>query len=471
MVSMYIISWFLAVLLGSLLACSDENKKMNTLNASWLAVALISVSIALFQWTDAFSLGIYAADMPTNARPFGNVAQPNHLSTICFLGLCGLFWLQQQRRVMGLAFWFAAIFLLWGMVMSQSRTGYVQIGFLIIWSLSMRDRVSLQMTRLQLFLLGVIFILGVTLWPTISEALFLSKGRELDNQLNAGVRIPYWLAMLDALFYEPWWGYGWEQAGAAQQRVALNHSLMGTYFHYSHNFVIDLLLWNGIVIGGIMIFILAWWFFSHGFRCREASLFWLFTALIGIFLHGLTEYPLTYAYFLIPVGIIMGAIDRMSNTGGVILYLPRWGALLATLGFSMIFIFIAIDYVKLEESYRTQRMEIARIGIEKPIAPIPKLYLLTQMEAFLQIANINVTSSMTKEEIHFLQIVSLRFPYPAVLLRYAEALALNDNPEEAIHQVRLLRQIWNPIIFANINNQLALSNKPEIRKISLKDGK
>ena len=54
-----------------------------------------------------------------------------------------------------------------------------------------------------------------------SDALMLSAGRSMEDQMRAGVRLPYWWAMLDAIGREPLWGYGWQQVGAAQQRVAL----------------------------------------------------------------------------------------------------------------------------------------------------------------------------------------------------------------------------------------------------------
>ena len=467
--SMYIGVWFLSVLTGSSLASPNNSysNAMHVMNASWSGAAVISVGIALVQWTGALSLGIYAADLPPNVRPFANVAQPNHFSTLCFLGLCGLLWLQQQQLVRGTAFWIAATFLLWGMVMSQSRTGWVQIAVLVTWGVVMRDRASLYLTRLRLMLLGTIFATGVMLWPILSEALLLSKARGLEEQLSAGVRFPYWRAMLDALSHEPWLGYGWEQVGTAQHRVALDHVPMGVYFEYSHNFVLDLLLWNGIVIGGLVVVILAWWFFSHIFFCRNASVAWLLAALGGIFLHGLLEYPLNYAYFLIPAGIIMGTIESMLPIIKARIIFPRWSVLLGALAFGAIFFFIAADYIKVEENYRIQRIENARIGVEGVTTPVPEIYLLTQMEALLQVGHIQIKKNMEAEKIQWLQKISLRFSYPVVLLRYAEALALSNKPEEASYQIRLLRQLWNPGIFENINSQLAVSQYPEIRKLVL----
>lgn len=466
--SMYIGIWFLAVLAGSFLASptNSHSNPMNAMTASWSGVAMVSVGIALAQWTGALSLGIYAADLPPSARPFGNLAQPNHFSTLCFLGLCGLLWLRQQNIIQGVAFWLAAAFLLWGMVMSQSRTGWVQMFFLVAWGLAMRNRASLCLSRLQFLLLGTMFVAGVVLWPVASEALFLSPGRGLDEKMSAGIRLPYWWAMLDALSHELWWGYGWEQVGMAQHRIALDHSPMGTYFQYSHNFIIDLLLWNGTVVGGFLVFVICWWFISHIFSCQNANVTLLLAALAGIFIHGLLEYPLAYAYFLIPVGIIMGAVDRLSSVSKVAISFPRWSVMLGALSCSALFIIAAIDYIKVEENYRLQRMEIARIGVEGLTTPVPNIYLLTQMEALLQVEHLKVNSDMGDAQIQWLHKVSLRFSYPTVLLRYAEALALNGKSEEATHQIRLLRRIWNPSVFKNIKTQLALSKNPEIRKLA-----
>ncbi|NMM19473.1 MAG: hypothetical protein HHJ15_05905 [Rhodoferax sp.] len=445
MAALYIGLWLAAVLVGRLLADSSSRKdSLNALTAAWLFAALLSVGIALVQWTGALNLGIYAADLPPAGRPFANLAQPNNFSTLCFLGLCALLWLHQRHRVTGAAFGLAAGFLLLGVVMSQSRTGGLQIGLLIVWGLAMRERASLRIARAQLLLLGAVFAAGVLLWPLITDALLLSAGRSIDDQMRLGMRMPYWRAMLDAIGREPLTGYGWQQVGAAQQRVALDHPAIGDYFEHAHNLVLDLLLWNGIPVGGFLVVMLAWWFIAHMRACRDARVVWLLAAVGGVVTHSMLELPLEYAYFLIPVGLAMGAVDGISPAGGSSLRMPRWAVLSFTGLLTAVFAWTAVEYLEVEENYRTLRMESARIGVGGLVTPAPKLHLLTQLEAFLQFAHTEATPSMSATQVDWMRKVSERFGYPPVLFRYALAAGLNGQPEIAQQTLARLCRIHPP---------------------------
>ena len=442
--ALYVGLWLAAVLVGRLLAdASSHRDGLNALMAAWLFAALLSVGIALVQWSGALSLGIYGADLPPGGRPFANLAQPNNFSTLCFLGLCGLLWLYQLHRVNGAAFALAAGFLLVGMVLSQSRTGWLQIGLLIAWGLAMQVRASLRITRAQLLLLGAVFVAGVLLWPLVNDALLLTAGRSIDDQMQPGVRLPYWWAMLDAIGREPLTGYGWQQVGAAQQRVALDHPAIGDYFEHAHNLVLDLLLWNGIPVGGFLVVMLAWWFIAHMRACRDARVVWLLAAVGGVVTHSMLELPLEYAYFLIPVGLAMGAVDGFSPVGAS-LRLPRWAVLSSAGLLSAVFAWTAVEYLEVEENYRTLRMESARIGVGGLVTPAPKLHLLTQLESFLQFAHAEATPGMSVAQVDWMRKVSERFGYPPVLFRYALAAGLNGQPEIAQQTLARLCRIHPP---------------------------
>lgn len=440
----YVGLWLAAVLAGGLMTVpSVRSDGLNALAMAWLFAALLSVGIGLVQWTGAISLGIYGAELPPGGRPFGNVAQPNHLCTLCFLGLCGLLWLHQRQKVSGATLWLGVGFLLLGMVMTQSRTGWLQIGLLVLAGLAMQTRAGLRPTRPQLLMLGAAFAAGVVLWPAISDALLLSAGRSIGDQMQAGIRLPYWLSMLDAIGREPLWGYGWQQIGAAQQRVALDHPGVGILFEHSHNLVLDLLLWNGVPVGGFILVLLAWWFVAHVRCCRDARVVWLLLAVAGVFTHAMLEFPLEYAYFLIPVGLAMGAIDGLSPAGRA-LTLPRWVVLSFTVLLSAIFMLTASEYLKAEENYRALRMESARIGVDRIETPAPKLHLLTQLGAFLEFARSEATPGMPPEQVERMRKVSERFGYPPVMFRYALAAGLNGQPEISQQTLQRLCRIHGP---------------------------
>ena len=82
-----------------------------------------------------------------------------------------------------------------------------------------------------------------------------------------------------AIARKVFWDYGmmgWPSLFAAvvvlsgMQLMAL--SVIGEYIEHSHNLVLDLLVWNGIPIGGLIILALAWWFIAHIRACRNRRL-------------------------------------------------------------------------------------------------------------------------------------------------------------------------------------------------------
>lgn len=70
-----------------------------------------------------------------------------------------------------------------------------------------------------------------------------------------------------------------------------------------------------------------------------------------------------------------------------------------------------------------------RNGCEWVHTPVPKLHLLTHLEAFLQIAHVEPERDMRPEQLAAMHRRELRFETQLALRRYAVALALNGRPE------------------------------------------
>lgn len=431
MSAFYIALWLAAVGTGALITTSRfSGVTLNALTFGWVIVAILSVGIALVQWTGALSLGIYMADLPPGSRPFGNVAQPNHFATICLIGLCSLLWLYERREVQRLVFWLAGVFLLFGMAMSQSRTGWLQVGLVLVAGALARRFYTSRVSLPQLTGLGSIFIGWVLLWPRLCEMLLLTSSRTLTDQMLPGIRLIYWRAMLDAIRQEPWLGYGWQQVGSAQQRIALNHQPIGDYFEHSHNFILDLLLWNGIPAGLTIAALLTWWLVSRLRAITDAGSVWLMVLAGGIVIHGLLEYALEYAYFLIPLGLVMGCLEMLAPSKVQVL-IPRKFAVFFVGSLAVFFVWTATEYLDVEEAHRTLRLESARIGVNAISTPIEPRRLLNQLEAYQRFVSTQATPDMTPAALDAMRMVALRYAYAPVLFRYALAAGLNAQPRVA----------------------------------------
>lgn len=471
LVILYVGIWFAAVMSGNLLAqtCSQPNG-INWLMSAWAVAAALSVAIALCQWTDAVNLGLYTADLPSGKRPFANVAQPNQFNTLCFFGLCGLLVLYQHRQLGRIIFGLSAALLLTGMILSQSRTGWIQVICLLLWGAINQRRADLRLSHLQIVMLGLFFLMGTLALPAISNFLMLPIERTLESQIQTSVRLSYWYAMAHGLLEQPLWGFGWQQAGAAQIQVALSQPAIGLYFAHSHNLILDLMLWNGIPAGTLITALLIWWLLIRVLGEIEPTAIWLLAAVGGWLIHSMLEFPHEYAYFLIPVGLAMGVIDKLSTTEKRLIYLSRQISAICFAALAILFAFTAVEYISVEKNYRTQQLEVARIGVPGLITPVPELHLLTQLKALLGIAHVDTHPLMTTQQIESLREAASRFGYPAILLRYSEALALNGDKEKAEEQMLILKSMWGEKAYKQakiqMNNRMS-GRYPEIGSLNL----
>ena len=441
-VALYLLAFGLSVTVG--LACNaprqaDRLRLLPTLSLGVVLAASASVGIALVQWTGAINLGIWGADLPPGGRPFGNVAQPNHLCSIAFLGLCSLALLRERGLVGRAGFALGAVWMLLGMVMTGSRTGWLQVAALLLMALALARRCDARVGPRHMAALALVYGLGVLAWPAINEAMLLAPGRTVAEVATGGTRPLHWAAMLTAIAQEPWFGYGWQQVSVAQVRTADLQPYVGEYIEHSHNLFLDLLVWNGVPVGLLLIGILVWWFVTRLARCRDATVFWLMACITGLGAHAMVEYPLTYAYFLIPLGLWVGAVDGLQGQGARWV-MPARTMQAAGLLFGGLLAWVAVDYLKAEQAFRLLRLESARIGAAGLTTPPPDLHLLTQLEAFQRFAHTQARAGMSEDELDAMRQVTERFAFPPSMFRYALAQGLNGQPDgAALTLLRLCR--------------------------------
>lgn len=441
MAALYLSAFLAAISLGSGLvngSFANQRSALDTLALTVCLCAIASVGIAVVQWTGVFSLGLWGAEMPPGGRPYGNVAQPNHLSTICFLGICSLALLHERRRIGITGVAAGVLWLLLGMATTSSRTGWLQIAALMLAVTALHKRSRLKLGLLPVLTAVVVYTAMVAVWPAVYEATTQSVGRSAQEFSSGGTRPLHWTAMLAAIQQEPWFGYGWQQVSVAQVRTADIGPHVGEHIEHSHNLFLDLLVWNGVPIGLLLSGILIWWFVSRWTRCCDGAVFWLMVGITGLGAHAMVEYPLSFAYFLIPLGFWIGAVDAMQGNRSVAI-LPRWTQVMGVV-LAALLIWVAADYLKAEHSHRLLRLEAARIGSTGLSTPPPQLQLLTQLEAFQRFAHSQARVGMSADELDQMRKVSERFAYPPSLFRYALAQGLNGQAEgAALTLLRLCR--------------------------------
>lgn len=410
----------------------------DALFAGFIIAALVSTALALAQWL-LLDWGPLVAGISTGTRPVANVGQSNELSTLLLWGLIGVWWTQTRRYVGGSVAVCAAAMLLLGLASTQSRTGWLAIALLL--TVAWVAPASLGTAKHRLVFAGLGLWFGVLAFGwTFATALVGAGGAEsLSSRLTSGLRPEIWSLMVDGIGNRPWLGYGWNQGRLVQVDELPRYPELTMGIQHAHNFVLDLLLWNGIPLGFLIVALLGIWFWWQVRRSESAEQI-LILLVIGTFtLHALLELPHSKAFFLIPVALMMGILNARSKLLAPV-RLARPVSAVFMVSLAGVLLLALKDYRAIELDLQSQRLRAARIGVRPP-APPPDIYILNGLQAPLLNLRIVPREGMPESEIERLRLTARRYPIEPALLRYAKAAALNGRPaaaQEALSQSCML---------------------------------
>lgn len=424
----YVVGLLLAVLIGSQWERSAPGQCLDFLFLAIGIAALVSVYLAFHQLLRFGSLEDLVMRM-NPARPGANLAQPNQLATLFILGLLAAGWgyIRQQLSAK-VAIGSACIFLL-GEALTLSRTGWLNI-LLVLMALLLWGLFSRSVKKLWVAVgLGLFFVICLICVPLISNFLLFESNQLSDDRFLVGARPLAWKIFFDAALRQPLWGYGWGQLVVAQFKVALDHPDIGVLFYQSHNLFLDLVLWNGIPIGLFISAMMVWWFTASVRRIRTPidAMPVLFLLVLGI--HAMLEYPLHYAYFLLPAGLVAGQCSV--QLGFKPAFSTRAWTGIAVLVLATIVLAITIrDYLRVESSFIALRFEKARVG-RPQIGQPPEVLVLTQMREMIRFARVEPRVNYEQKELNWMRQVVESTPSNYGINKLALALAYNNRPAEA----------------------------------------
>ncbi len=431
-----------------------------------LAGALASTVIAFAQVFSLWEHSGWIVPMPNLRRPGANLAQPNHLATLLVMGVASLVFLYESRKLGGIASALILIVLGIGLAATESRAGVLAMFVLLLWWLAKRRHFGGRTPAWVGGVAGGGFVLSFWAWPILLNSMLLSH--QAGVNITSSLRLEVWPQLLEAVTLSPWWGWGIHEVAKAHNAVAHSYAISGPFI-YSHNIVLDLMLWVGLPLAGVLVLMGGVWLWRRA-RAANQLLPWYGLAVVLPFaVHAMLEYPFAYAYFLAPVMFALGAVEA---TSGVRPWL-RMGikpvaALL--LAITVVLAWSVIEYLKIEEDFRVARFEALRIGSPPPEHQRPKVVLYTQLGVLLDVARITPAPNMSPEAMQTVKKSALRYPWSATQYRYAMALALNGNPVEAARQVQVMRRMWGEKFYEEVKkkiNDLAAGKYPELRQLNL----
>lgn len=275
-----------------------------------LVTGLLSVAISLVQ---VFAPGLADGDVIARSgvvgSAVGNLRQPNHLASLMMWAAIAAVFVTEKRgwRWALPPLLFAFVFTI---VLSASRTGFIGIGMLVVWGLV--DRRLSRSARLSLF--ATTLMLAASWWLMAHWAAESGHAFRGTSRLAEGAGSPSRLAILrDAwalTLANPWLGVGWGEFNFAWSLTPFPTRPIA-FFDHTHNIASQLAVELGLPWAGAVLALLLWalikaWNGAAGdgedAPLRRAALM----MVLAIALHSLLEYPLWYAYFLLPACFALG---------------------------------------------------------------------------------------------------------------------------------------------------------------------
>ncbi len=297
-----------------------------TVLAGGVSVALALIQVFLPDWAD----GDWIARTSTPGRAGGNLRQANHLSSLLLWAMASLVWLHEtlaerrelpQLKTARATTAVLMALLLFGDVLTVSRTGAVCVLLLALWGVV--DKRLSRFSRVLLWLAPLFYALcwlGMNEWAQAGAQAF-AGGTQLNRSDLSSSRFGIWANTWELIKQNPWFGVGWGEFNFAWTLTPFPGRPVA-FFDHTHNLPLQFLVELGIPLGTVVLALLAWALWKAFTACRSSAPAAHLTArtafvmVLMMVVHSMLEYPLWYAYFLLPTAFAFGICLGHAGTPG-----------------------------------------------------------------------------------------------------------------------------------------------------------
>ncbi|WP_151798107.1 O-antigen ligase family protein [Acinetobacter bereziniae] len=444
----YIAMFWLMVVVGYNLAIGEKGQREQVFKIFCLVVftgGILSSFIAITQWLDINEYFSPLVNLLNGNRPYANFAQPNNLATFICMGVFACLYFYEKKIFSNYVLLPTAFIFLLTIALTQSRTAWVVCLFTLIYLTIKQFGQTKRFGFTKLLLWSCVFVVLITSLPLINQWLAavstqdIAQASSVVERASSGyLRLDMWNQALIAISEKPWLGYGWNQTGMAQI-AAFDVYPSHEWYKTAHNVVLDLLIWNGIPLGGVIILYVVFWLYWLNKGIKEPVSIVASLMVCAILIHALLEYPIHYAYFLLPLGFLLGLIQAQYPQ------LPT-----VKLKSSIIVSIIVIGLVLVSVIYRDYilyRQQSVFVTQKTPLSASQQsvmnqdIWLLTQFKERVWWIGLNPYTTMTDQQLQSMgrMVANLASAYD--IHKYAQVLAFNGKKSEAEHQLWILKTL------------------------------
>ena len=279
--------------------------------------------------------GDWVAQASIPGRATGNLRQPNHLSSLLLWSVVAAVWLGEARVIYREVAWMLALLFVEVIVLSASRTGLLGMAALTGWGLL--DRRLSRTTRILLLCSPLAYLAlweGTALWAHHTHQAFGGEERLSGSGLYVSYsRYKIWWNSLAMIAQHPWLGVGFGEFNFAWTLTPFLERPVA-FFDHAHNLMLQFGVELGVPLALLVLALMGYALWQAGRfavtdgrepGARYTRLFkqagdadvppadqrmpiqraaFVMVFMVGV--HSLLEYPLWYAYFLLPAAFAFG---------------------------------------------------------------------------------------------------------------------------------------------------------------------
>jgi len=446
------VSYFLMATIATVLGASiaaepgGSSRLCNALASAYILAGLMSVGIASLQFFNAEAafepfLMQMSHQLGIAIRPYANIAQPNQLALLLCISIASIWWLYQVNRLRGNLVIGITLVLLYGLALTQSRIGWLIMPTFAFftWYWQKRKGFKALPSRSIAGLLLAYAALVITL-PIIASALDVAAQSAIERVGTSSVRLTLIQQALQISLSHPWLGVGWGEFGT-QQLAMGPHSAISVYSPHTHNIVMNFAVELGWPITVIVFGTMAYWFFKSCCNNQVSREVGLATLLfMAVFIHSLVEYPLWYAYVLMPVALLIG-MAHQEKFGAKEIQISRIYVLVIFFVIASSLLAVAEDYRRVIAGYRALAFESLGLKPDMGTTDKPKFTIFPYFYDYFRFTKIKAQKGMPPHEIAFMERVAKRFGYPPLLRHMSLVYALNGRPEDAYKVLMTIKRL------------------------------